>query len=398
MRCPNCNQKIDPKMKFCSNCGMNLEKFPENELDKKEEKEEKKKTMVKRTEYKGKRKKKKKWIWFLPLLFLIILIALFAANQKEKNAYEKAIDNGIESINDGEYSQASDYFEEASEIKEGDETAKTARIASKDLQAAQDLYDENELKEALTEIEEAKQEIQSFKSEKLLDAFDKQIQQLSKEMNHLLGKYDDLSKDLDAIYSKIKKENFSEKEVNEASEIVFDILSAEEMDHPYFTNLKKEAQSLQSTLDNYKDDFKEERAREKEIKEKLEHYSGEEIEYARLALMLDEPEGSTIYVNKEEAKYPVFNHDGADSSIVFPNRTIWLTGEYMPDGFVVYSPLGEGYIDLYPMPYKLDPNRTSEEYKEYAKEILDNAERLYIDPADDEELIEKLENTDFIIN
>lgn len=64
----------------------------------------------------------------------------------------------------------------------------------------------------------------------------------------------------------------------------------------------------------------------------------------------------------------------------------------MADGVVTYSGNGDGTINLYNVPSHW-PNykQIDESMEEYTEDIIENTEQVYIDPSDDEEIINLIE-------
>lgn len=64
----------------------------------------------------------------------------------------------------------------------------------------------------------------------------------------------------------------------------------------------------------------------------------------------------------------------------------------MADGVVTYSGNGDGTINLYNVPcIGLIYKQIDESMKEYTEDIIENTEQVYIDPSDDEEIINLIE-------
>ena len=424
MQCSNCNHKLEQEMSFCIYCGIDLEKHPpkkiiedktelkkgkgkldkpqsfqeDNDEDiephKKAQTEEIKDTSINK---KVKIKKRRKWP-FLLLIPIIIALSIWGYIEKQEIDYDTAINNGVEAINDYDYDEAINQFKEAMEFKSDDELAEQLHDVTTNLSTAKELYENDDLDAALTKIDQISDVNPSVKeeNEEYFDLLNGHTQILKTKIEDLINKHRELLEDLESAKSAIQLQpEFSIGDLESSMEIVLKVLSSKEIEHPYFSDLKKDVESFQSVLNKHRDDFIEFEDRQNKIKEELALYSAEEIEYARIILMLGEPEGSVVYVSHSSAESPVFNHSKADPDVVFPNKTISLSGEYVPYGYIVYSPIGGGYIDLYPMPYRLNPERKPEEYREQALQILSDAERLYIEEADNEVLLEKLKNTTF---
>lgn len=128
----------------------------------------------------------------------------------------------------------------------------------------------------------------------------------------------------------------------------------------------------------------------------LDNYSAKEIEYARILLMtnLVDPDSSTIYVGDYPAGTPVAQ--GYEETVTFPMATTSLVGEYGYMGSITYSSHGDGHITIYPVPsHWHQEDQSAEGYRAYAQSILNDAVKVYVDPGDPREVIDKIERTNF---
>lgn len=111
--------------------------------------------------------------------------------------------------------------------------------------------------------------------------------------------------------------------------------------------------------------------------------------------MVGYPGSPTVNIHNSPAGEAVTS--GYEETIKFPDPTVTLTGEYGADGLFVYTPLGGGYIRVYPMPgHWHQDDQSLEGYRAYAQEILDNAQAVYIDSGDPDVVLQKLQSTTFI--
>lgn len=119
----------------------------------------------------------------------------------------------------------------------------------------------------------------------------------------------------------------------------------------------------------------------------LSAYSAEEIEYARVWLQLGENHDiDELNVEGIAAGSPVNPDD--ETSENYPEDVIQLTGSRLVDGTVTYSSNGDGTVNEYNVPLRWDGKNPAGE--EFYKEIIENTDEIYIDPGDDEKIIEMI--------
>lgn len=125
-------------------------------------------------------------------------------------------------------------------------------------------------------------------------------------------------------------------------------------------------------------------------------YSAEEIEYARIWLQLGpNPDVESLYVERIPAGVLINPLD--ETSAVYPEEVIQLSGIRLVDGSVTYSSNGDGTINVYNVPLRWESNPSPEAgkdfMKEYTQKISENTELVHVEPATGEEveaLIEKM--------
>lgn len=127
---------------------------------------------------------------------------------------------------------------------------------------------------------------------------------------------------------------------------------------------------------------------ESEENKALSAYSAEEIEYARVWLQIvgnkDTEELNVQHISSGEQVNP-YDED----SVSYPEDIIALGGKIMADGVVTYSGNGDGTINLYDVPSHWPSHeQIDESMEEYTEDIIENTEQIYIEPRDDEEIIE----------
>lgn len=130
----------------------------------------------------------------------------------------------------------------------------------------------------------------------------------------------------------------------------------------------------------------------------LANYSVAEIEYARVWLeVVNNRDIETLKVGYISAGEPVGQYEGR--SVKYPEDVVHLFTDFLAGGNVFYSSNGDGSINLYDVPtrwptpedLKEERNQTMEEY---TQSIIDNPQRVMIDPGDDQEvenIIKKIE-------
>ena len=124
---------------------------------------------------------------------------------------------------------------------------------------------------------------------------------------------------------------------------------------------------------------------DKEDKETLSQYSSEQIEYARVWLQLGPNQDiDGLYVRHIPAGTPLNPND--DTSLSYPEDVIQLAGSRLVDGSVTYGGNGDGTINVYNVPLRWDGSYPVGE--NFYTDIIENTKLVYVDPGDDEEIIE----------
>lgn len=133
----------------------------------------------------------------------------------------------------------------------------------------------------------------------------------------------------------------------------------------------------------------------------LANYSTENIEYARVWLeVVDNKDIDTLKVSHISEGESVGQYE--DKSVKYPENVVYLFTDFLAGGNVFYSSNGDGSINLYDVPTRWPtPEQLREErnqtMKEYTQSIIDNPEKVVIDPRYDEEvenIIKKIEILD----
>lgn len=124
----------------------------------------------------------------------------------------------------------------------------------------------------------------------------------------------------------------------------------------------------------------------------LSQYSAQEIEYASVWLQLGPNQDiDGLYVENIPAGTPLNAKD--ETSDVYPEDVIQLSGSRLVEGSITYSGNGDGTINVYNVPKRWDGVYPVEDVNFYI-EIIEGAEEVYIETGDAEEvagLIELLE-------
>lgn len=124
----------------------------------------------------------------------------------------------------------------------------------------------------------------------------------------------------------------------------------------------------------------------------LENYSTDEIEYARVWLEIkdntDIEELTVSYISEGEQ---VNRYD--EDSVDYPEAVVLLAGKGVAGSpVIVYSSNGDGTINLYNVPsHWPSEQQIDETMEEYTRDIIENTQKIYIDPGDDEEVVNLIE-------
>lgn len=425
MKCPNCAATLKNNPKFCPYCGSDLREikedkkevvFDEQEIEEKTHKKETEKNPQKKTGETNpyqrktdskpvKKKIKIKWI-LLAIIPLVIATVVFLFLNNKNATYVTAMDNGIEAVNSEEYDTALTYFEEALTEKKNDGKAKRWSQNTAILKEANELYSNYEFDQAVIEVNNI---LHADIDEDDLTILFEKAEELKTKIVKIIAEQTDFDADLHEAQTMFDAVDADEQAVQNIIKKLEQILAHDEINKKYHADVKKDTEILLSDVKTYEERLIEHQAIavEKEkaevlaeesdeaIKQALSEYSAKEIEYARIILMDGYPNGSTIYISEGPAGRAIASP--YDETVKYPDKTVTLTGSYGTDGMTVYSPIGGGYITVYPVPMRWHQDDQSPEgYREYTQQILDDALRVYIDPGNPAELLEKLRTTEFI--
>jgi hypothetical protein len=135
---------------------------------------------------------------------------------------------------------------------------------------------------------------------------------------------------------------------------------------------------------------------DKKDKRTLSQYSSEQIEYARVWLQLGANQDiDGLYVQHIPAGTPLNPDDDID--VTYPEDVIQLTGGRLVDGIVTYSGNGDGTINVYNIPMRWyggfppPEDIDKDDIRKEMEDIIKNTELVYVDPGDDEKIIELIE-------
>lgn len=176
-----------------------------------------------------------------------------------------------------------------------------------------------------------------------------------------------------------KAEDLSEDQNNEED----DLTSEEEIDQA-------------ATIDDSEKDSNESSSNDKSDNP-LANYSTQEIEYARVWLNFGPNQDvEEIYVNYIPAG-TLLNPDEDDINVSYPVDVIQIRGSRIVDGLITYSGNGDGTINIYNIPYRWyggNPRPDEFEIEEIfadRNDIINKTELVYIEPGDDQAVIELIE-------
>ncbi len=120
----------------------------------------------------------------------------------------------------------------------------------------------------------------------------------------------------------------------------------------------------------------------------LGEYTSEEIEYARVWLQLG-PNQEIDELNVHRISAGELINPDDETSAVYPEDVIQLAGSRLVDGSVTYSSNGDGTINVYNVPLRWesgDPNVDENFMKEYTEGIIEDTEKVYVEPGEEEEV------------
>lgn len=126
----------------------------------------------------------------------------------------------------------------------------------------------------------------------------------------------------------------------------------------------------------------------------LSQYSTEQIEFARVWLMLGENQQvDELNAVRIPAGTPINPND--ETSEAYPEDVVQLSGSRLVDGSVTYSGNGDGTINVYEVPLRWEasvPDDLDEDFMRiFTKDIIDNTSTFYVNPGEAEHLVPLME-------
>lgn len=348
----------------------------------------------------------------LILVGLLFLMTLAGCSNASEEAYNSALQKGLDALIIEDYNKAEAYFELAIEEKPEDDEATALLIQTSTYRSALSHFEENDLEAAMEEAET----VVSY--DEATSALTQRGEALLEEITRVqasIERYDAEYKQAEAHFDTgafDKAQDLTQSLLNndELSEIYYsDILKAsEELDLAITRHLEEEAESKAlAEAENEAEKQAEaeaEKARveseaetsESESTPSLDGYSAKEIEYARILLMTQaiDPDSSIIYVYENPAGTPVA--EGYEETVKFPEATTTLFGEYGASGTITYASHGDGNITIYPVPsHWHQEDQSPQGYRDFSQEILDDGVTVYVEPGNNADIINKINSVTF---
>ena len=184
---------------------------------------------------------KSNWKNGMRYLTLAGLLLLTGCGNAEQEAYNDAIQKGLDILNAEQYEKAEAYFEIALENQPDDEKAKAYLAQTKIYREAKDFYDGKEYAEAL---EKAQQVVDSENG-----------------LEGLIAKATVIIEEIDAKETYINEEiakaqtAYDSGNVDEALPIIETLLGSEELGNAYFSEVKAITEQLQTDIQNKKNEL-----------------------------------------------------------------------------------------------------------------------------------------------
>lgn len=122
----------------------------------------------------------------------------------------------------------------------------------------------------------------------------------------------------------------------------------------------------------------------KKNKDNLDQYTSEQIEYARVWSQLGPNQAiDELNVHHIKAGTPLNPND--ETSALYPEDVIQLSGSRLVDGVVTYSGNGNGTINVYNVPLRWDGSYPAGE--KFYTDIIENTKLVSINTGEDEKII-----------
>lgn len=216
----------------------------------------------------------------IAVLFVVLLLA--ACGNKQ---YKEAMENGESSVDAEKYKEAIDYFEEALNEKETDETANTY-LKQTELFVEGLEWKEKDLslaKEAFTEVKE---------TEEGLTILEERATNYIETINELEIKHGEIEESFGEVKDQTEAGKY--KAALETLEKTTD----QDLEHPYFSQLKKDRNDLKSEIEGYQ----KEKKQANEALKKAKSLAKKEDYQAAIKVIDEELEGSLEHVGLQEIK------------------------------------------------------------------------------------------------
>ena len=184
---------------------------------------------------------KNKWKMGKRYLLIAGLLFLVGCGNAEQEAYNEAIQKGLDILSAEQYEKAEAYFEIALENQPDDEKAKAYLAQTKIYREAKDFYDGKEYAEAL---EKAQQVVDSENG----------LEGLMAKATAIIEEITDKENAINAEISKAQTA-FDSGNVDEALSIIEALLGSDEIGNVYFAEGKTTAEQLQMDIQNKKNEL-----------------------------------------------------------------------------------------------------------------------------------------------
>ena len=189
---------------------------------------------------------KSRWKFGKQGLLIVGLLLLVGCGNAEQEAYNEAIQKGLDILSAEQYEKAEAYFEIALENQPDDEKAKAYLAQTQIYREAKDFYDSKEYAEAL---EKAQQVVDSENG-----------------LEGLIAKATTIIEEIDAKENYINEEigkaqtAYDSGNLDEALPIIEALLGSEELGNAYFAEIKATGEQLQTDIQNKKSELAAEEA------------------------------------------------------------------------------------------------------------------------------------------
>ncbi|MEM4992292.1 hypothetical protein WKH56_07125 [Priestia sp. SB1] len=123
---------------------------------------------------------------------------------------------------------------------------------------------------------------------------------------------------------------------------------------------------------------------DKKNKDNLGQYTSEQIEYARVWSQLG-PNQAIDELNVQHIKAGTPLNSNDETSALYPEDVIQLSGSRLVDGVVTYSGNGNGTINVYNVPLRWDGSYPAGE--KFYTDIIENTKLVSVNTGEDEKVI-----------